>query len=129
MSSHARPRKGWVAFGLTVLAVAYSAVLLFWVVAIPEFGRGEETLLEYGGPLTLVIFVQPLIFSALIWALLRRSCSVSESKACGVATWGSALYLVWSVLGGFTVAAGAMPAAMLLLAAALFTPRGSPASA
>jgi hypothetical protein len=113
--------RGRAPFGLTLLAVAYSVGLLIWVVAVPGFDG--ETLLEYGGPGSIAITAQPLLFSLLMWALLRRRCTTGSRLATATAWALGSLYLVWSVLAGFTLAAGAFPAAAILFIAVGLTPR------
>lgn len=113
--------RGRAPFGLTLLAVGYGVALLVWVAAAPAFEG--ETLLEYGGPGSLAITAQPLVFSLLMWALLRRRCTTG-SRVATVTAWAlGTLFLVWSVLGALSLAAGAFPAAVLLLVAVALTPR------
>jgi hypothetical protein len=114
-------RQGRAPFVLTLLAVAYSVGLLFWVAAVPAFDG--ETLREYGGPGSLAITVQPLLFSLLMWALLRRRCTTGSRIAIAAAWALGSLYLVWSVVAGLTLAADAFPAAVILLFAVSLTPR------
>jgi hypothetical protein len=114
-------RRGRVPFGLTILAVAYSVGLLVWVIAIPSIDG--ETLLQYGGPLSVAITAQPLLFSLIMWALLRRRCTTGSFLATATAWVLGSLYLVWSVLGALTLAAGAFPAAVILMFAVGLTPR------
>ena len=114
-------RRGRAPFGLTLLAAAYSVGLLVWVVAIPTIDG--ETLLEYGGPGSLAITAQPLLFSLLMWMLLRRRCTTGSRMATATAWTLGTLYLAWSVFAGFTLAAGAFPAAVILLFAVSLTPR------
>jgi hypothetical protein len=113
--------RGRAAFGLTLLALTYSVGLLAWVVSVPAFDG--ETLLEYGGPGSLAITAQPLVFSVLMWALLRRRCTSGSRVAIATAQVLGTLFLVWSVLGALTLAAGAFPAAVALVFAVLLTPR------
>lgn len=81
-----------------------------------------RTLLEYGGPASLAITVQPLVVSLVLWALLRRRCT-RGSRPAPRAVWAIAgAYLAWSVLGALSLAAGAFPAALLLLIAVTLTP-------
>jgi hypothetical protein len=110
-----------------MLAVAYSVGLLVWVIAVPSV-QGE-TLLQYGGPLSVAITAQPLLFSLIMWALLRRRCTTGSLLATATAWALGSLYLVWSVLGALTLAAGALPAAMILIFAVALTPRPEPRSA
>ena len=77
-------QRGRAPFGLTMLAVVYGLGLLAWVIAVPAFDG--ETLLEYGGPASLAITAQPLLFSLLMWALLRRRCTTG-SRVATAAAW------------------------------------------
>ena len=114
-------RRGRAPFGLTMAAVAYGVALLVWVAAVPSVDG--ETLLEYGGPGSLAITAQPLLFSLLMWALLRRKCTTGSRVATAAAWPLGTLFLAWSVLGALSLAAGAFPAAILLLLAVGLTPR------
>jgi hypothetical protein len=116
-------RPGIAAFGLTLLAVLYSLALLVSLFTIPEVNG--KTLYEYGGSETLLIFVQPLLVSIAVWALLRRFCTKGGRITEVLVTAFVWLYLAYSFAGGFTISAGAMPAAFLLVIATQFTPRGS----
>jgi hypothetical protein len=118
--------RGRAAFGLTVAAFAYSVGLLVWVTAAPAING--ETLLEYGGPASLAITAQPLLLSFTIWALLRRRCTTGSRGATAAAWELAALFLAWSVLGALSLAAGAFPAAVLLLVAVALTPSPDPRS-
>ena len=111
---------GRASFGLTVAAIIYSVALLAWVVAIP--GIDGQTLLEYGGPASLAITVQPLLVSLLMWTLLRRRCTTGSRLASSAAWAIGGSYLAWSVLAALSLAAGALPASLLLLIAAMLTP-------
>ena len=113
---------------MTLLAVLYSVALLVEILVVPEFAGGR-TLYEYGGSGTLLIFGQPLVVCLCVWVLLNRHCKTGNRAAGHVAEVGVSLYVVYSILGGFTISAGAFPAACLLLAAVLLTPRGTPAPA
>jgi hypothetical protein len=117
-------RRGRVSFGLTAAAVLYSLALLVWVAAIPSIDG--ETLLEYGGATSLAITAQPLLVSLVMWALLRRRCTTGSRLASAAALAIAGIYLGWSVLAALSLAAGAFPAAVLLLIAALSTPEPGP---
>jgi hypothetical protein len=117
-------RRGQASFGFTAAAVIYSVALLFWVVAVPAVDG--QTLLEYGGPLSLAITAQPLLVSLIMWALLRRRCTTGDRVATNAARAIAGTYLAWSVLGALSLAAGAFPAAVLLLVAATLTPSPGP---
>jgi hypothetical protein len=112
--------RGRAAFGLTLLAVSYGVGLLMWVAAVPMIDG--ETLLQYGGAGSLAITAQPLVFSLVMWVLLRHRCTTGSGMATAAAWALGSLYLVWSVLGALTLAAGAFPAAVLLLWAVALTP-------
>ena len=121
MAVHTAVGRGRAPFGLTLLAVVYSLGLIAWVIALPAVDG--ETLLEHGGLASLAITAQPLLFSVVMWALLRRRCTTG-SRMATVAAWAlGTLYLAWSVLGALSLAAGAFPAAVLLLLAVALTPR------
>src|SRR3954454_4989136 len=128
MQQRATPWNGWAAFSLTGLAAIYSVALLVAILVVPE-SAGGKTLVEYGGSGTLLIFGQPLLVSLVVWVLLNRHCKTGSRAAGQVAEVGGSLYVVYSILGGFTISAGAFPAACLLLAAVLLTPRGTPSPA
>jgi hypothetical protein len=113
-------RRGRAPFGLTVAALTYSIALLLWVVAVPAVDG--ETLLEYGGSASLAITAQPLLFSLLLWGLLRRRCTTGSRVATVTAWTVGTLFLAWSMLGALSLAAGAFPAAVLLLVAVALTP-------
>jgi|SRR5215216_1973668 len=118
-------RRGQASFGFSVAAVAYSVALLVWVAAVPSIDG--ETLFEYGGPWSLAITVQPLLVSLLMWGLLRHRCTTG-SQAASTAAWTvGGMYLGWSVIGALSLAGGAFPAAVLLLIAAVLSPRPRPA--
>jgi hypothetical protein len=116
-------RRGQASFGFTAAAVLYSLALLFWVAAIPSIEG--QTLLEYGGPASLAITAQPLLISLGMWALLRRRCTTGSRLASTAAWVIGAMYLAWSVLGALSLAAGAFPAALLLLIAVTLTPKAN----
>jgi hypothetical protein len=103
---------GRVAFGLTVVALLYSLALLTWVVTEPWFEAW-----------TFVIVLQPLVVTAVVWQLLHARCSTGSRVATTAAWLVVSLFFVWSVLGALTLAAGAFPAAFLLLLAAATTPK------
>ena len=119
--------RGRVAALLCVLAVGYSAGLLLSVVVIPTID--DQTLLQYGGPWSLAIFAQPLLMSGLTWHVLRRRCHTGGDMATTIARTFAPVYLVYSIIGGFSLAAGALPAALLIVGAVALTPRGSAPSA
>lgn len=112
--------RGRAAFGLTLLAAAYGVALLGWVAVVPAVDG--ETLLQHGGPGSLAITAQPLVFSLGMWVLLRQRCTTGSGMATTTAWALGSLYLAWSVLGALTLAAGAFPAAVLLLFAVALTP-------
>jgi hypothetical protein len=112
--------RGRASFGFTFAAVLYSVALVVWVLAVP--GSDGETLLEHGGPWSVAITAQPLLVSVVVWVLLRRRCTTGSRIASNAAWTIGAVYVVWSVLGALSLAAGAFPAAVLLLVAVALTP-------
>ena len=84
MAVHTAVGRGRAPFGLTLLAVVYSLGLIAWVIALPAVDG--ETLLEHGGLASLAITAQPLLFSVVMWALLRRRCTTG-SRMATVAAW------------------------------------------
>jgi hypothetical protein len=112
---------GRLAFGLTLVAGLYAIALLTWAAAVP--GIDGETLLEYGGPLSLIILSESLLATAVLWTLLRRRCTTGSRAATAIAWVFATLFLAWSVLGALSFAGGALPAAALLLVATAATPR------
>ena len=116
--------RGRIAFAFALGAVVYSVALIAWVVGVPSIDG--QTLLSYGGPLSLVITAQSLPISLLVFMLLRRRCtagSVAASDGAWILGWS---FFTWSIFGGFTVAAGALPAAALLLISIGMTPIPAP---
>ena len=101
--------QGRIAFGFMVLATGYGVVALALASAA-------------WGPAAAYIWVQPLLVAALLWVLLHRACSRGDERAALIAAAIAALYLVWSFLAGFSVAAGGLPAAVLLCLAVALTP-------
>jgi hypothetical protein len=112
---------GRIAFGLTLMAGLYGLALLAWAAAIPSIDG--ETLVEYGGPMSLVLLSQSLLAAGALWALLRRRCTTGSRGATAAAWLFATLFLAWSVLGALSFAAGALPAAAVLLLATAVTPR------
>jgi hypothetical protein len=102
-------------------AAAYGVVLLIWVAAVPAVEG--ETLLEYGGPWSLIITAQALVFSLFMWAVLRRRCTTGSRTATVIAWVAGVVFLAWSVAGALSLAAGSFPASALLIAAVALTPR------
>jgi hypothetical protein len=117
MGRRETPWYGWMAFGATVLAVLYSVALLAELLAENHFG-GAASDLDI-----VLIFGQPLVVSLIAGILLHHHCKTGNRLTGKIAEFGVVLYLVYSVLGGFTIAAGGFTAAVLLLAAVLLTPR------
>src|ERR1044072_1026059 len=98
-------RSGRFAFGLTVLSAAYGVFLLV------------ATGLEFDWNLLgIAIYIQPLLVSAFFFVLLRRYCTRGDSRDKAIAWTAAWLYLGWTFVAGFTVAAGGMVGAVLLLA-------------
>ena len=104
---------GRFAFGITVLSIAYGITLFAATVVTQDWD-----------PVAIAIYVQPLVISVAFFALLRRYCTVGDSwikPAAWAAAW---VYLVWTVIAGFSLSSGGMIAAVLLLIAVANTPQG-----
>jgi hypothetical protein len=66
-----------------------------------------------------------LLVAGLMWVLLHRRC-LTGSEAATIGAWALGVaYLVYSVVGALTLAAGSLPAALALLVAVTVTPRGT----
>ncbi len=113
--------RGRVAFGLTAGAALYSVVLLASL-TVPSVDG--QALFSYGGPWTLAIFAQPLVLTVVMFGLLRARCHTGSRAATTAARSIAVAYLLYSVLAGFSIAAGALPAALLLALATGLTPAG-----
>jgi len=61
-----------------------------------------------------------------MFGLLRARCRTGSRAATTAAQSIAIAYLLYSVLAGFTIAAGALPAAFLLALATGLTPEGEP---
>jgi hypothetical protein len=119
VNARSTPWYGWVALGATVLAILYSASLLLELLAENHFG-GSASDLDIA-----LVFGQPLVVSVVAGALLHHHCKTGNQLSGRIAEFGVVLYLIYTVLGGFTIAAGGFTAAVLLLSAVLLTPRHS----
>jgi hypothetical protein len=58
-----------------------------------------------------------------MWHVLRRRRHTGSERATAVAWTLACAYLVYSIVGGFTIAAGALPAALLMFLAVALAPR------
>lgn len=111
-----RTYRGYLAAGLTAAAVVYGvAFLSLAALNLP--------------PLGMLIAVQPLLISLLMWQLLRERCTTGNRTATSASRVIAFLYLPWSVIGTVTLALGALPAAVLLAAATILTPAPARATA
>ena len=104
--------RGRAAFALTLAAGLYGVVLCAWAGT------------AFGGGCAYAIYAQPIVVSALLFVLLREHCTTGSGAAAFTAALIAALFLVWSVLGALSLAAGSFPAAVLLVLAVAHTPRG-----
>ena len=104
--------RGRIACALTLAAGLYGVVLCAWAGT------------KFGGGVVYVLYAQPIAASALVFVLLRRHCTTGSSAMGFTAAAVATLFLVWSVLGVLSLAAGSLPAACLLMAAVALTPSG-----
>jgi hypothetical protein len=133
--------RGRWAFGLTVLAVGWGAVLLVGAFALPAYSSStasdsasigvpsaSATLVEANGLGVLVPVGLPALIAAVVWFALHRKCS-RGSRASGHVAWA----LVWLLIAFCLVAIASIgifvaPVAALLAGAASLTPSGAPPS-
>jgi hypothetical protein len=104
--------RGRVAAAMTLAAGVYGVVITI------AYGT------RFGGGLAYAIYAQPIAMSALLFGLLRVRCTYGSLIASFAAWTLAMLFLLWSVLGALSLAAGSLPAACMLVAAVAFTPRG-----
>jgi hypothetical protein len=124
----ATPWNGWVAFGVTLLAVLLSAATLGELLLEVELGDGA-TASELD---VILLFGQPLLVSLVVWTLLNRHCKTGSHAAGKIAEIVASLYAIYAFIGlvaGFAPAAVGVLIAPFLLAAVLLTPRGIASSA
>jgi hypothetical protein len=105
---------GRLAAALTLGAACYGVIMGLW------WGT------EFGGGLAYAIFAQSIVPSAILFVVLRAYCTTGRRWLSLLASAIALLFLAWSVVGALSLAAGAMPAACLLVAAVALTPRGQP---
>lgn len=79
---------------------------------------------QFGGGWAYALYAQSTVVAAVLFVLLRGYCVSGLRSLRVVAATFAALFGVWSVLGALSLAAGAFPAACLLIAAVALTPRG-----
>ncbi|HEV3000658.1 MAG TPA: hypothetical protein VGW75_07955 [Solirubrobacteraceae bacterium] len=102
--------QGRAAFTLTVCAGAYGLGLCAWAGT------------AFGGGVAYALYAQPVVVSALVFVLLRAHCTTGDRLSAYAAATIAVLYLLWSVLGALSLAAGSFPAALLLVVAVALTP-------
>ena len=79
---------------------------------------------QFGGGWAYPLYAQSTVVAAMLFVLLRGYCISGLRSLKALAATFAVLFLVWSVLGALSLAAGAFPAACLLVAAVVLTPRG-----
>jgi hypothetical protein len=106
--------RGRLAAALTLAAGCYGVAITAW------YGT------QFGGGFAYAIYAESIVVSALLFVLLRAYCKSGRRSLSVLAATIATLFFVWSVLGALSLAAGAFPAACLLVAAVALTPRGQP---
>ena len=117
MGSHATPPRGWVSFAASTLALLYGVAFLAWGLTDPAWNGYEP------------LAAQSLLVAAPMWLLVRRHCSTGSRAAGLAAELIAAAFMAWAFFGGFSIAFGTFPAAVLVLVAVLAVPRGTPSAA
>jgi hypothetical protein len=126
--------RGWWAFGLASSGVLWTAALIPGAFFFPAYS-GESssssgvtthttaTLVGVNGPWIVAFFVPPVALAVIAWLGLHLSCSVG-SRAGRLAGRTAAWLLTGFAILTFSDGVLALPAALLLLAAAALTPAG-----
>jgi hypothetical protein len=127
-----RSAKGWWAFGLASVGVLWTAVLIPGAFFIPAYS-GEassssgstmhttDTLVGVNGPWIVTPFVLFLLLSVAAWIGLHASCTTGSLRGRKLGQIAAGLLAAAAVL---TFSAGflALPAALLIVVAAVLTP-------
>jgi hypothetical protein len=103
---------GRLAATLTLCAAATGAAQTLWAAA------------TFGDWLAYAIYAQPIVVSAVLFVVLRAYCTTGRRPFVWLAATIAGLFAVWGFVGGFSLGAGAWPAAWLLVAAVAVAPRG-----
>jgi hypothetical protein len=111
------------AFLLTALALIWSVGLLIAAVVVPF---GSAPLVQENGARVLLVVAIPAVLSLVVWVALWRQYS-RGGRLSRCAAWGCISVLcVFCLLGMLSIGILVEPVAVLLVAAALLTPSGSP---
>jgi hypothetical protein len=127
-----RSAKGWWAFGLASVGVLWTAMLIPGAFFFPAYG-GEastpsgstvdttDTLVGVNGLWVVVPFVIFLLLSSAAWVGLHASCATGSRRGRKLGQIAAGLLAAAAV---FTFSAGflALPAALLVVVAAVLTP-------
>ncbi len=110
---------------LALLAVGWGLALIVAALLVPEYG--SQTLVDENGAGVLVPVAIPALISAATWVALRLKCSHS-SRVAGFAAWLLiALLCAFCLLAILSIGIFVIPAAALLVRAAMLTPGTAPA--
>jgi len=107
---------------MATAAVACAAAFTVWARTASVYSSGETILeanREFSVRLALAI---PLLVTTGVWMLLHIACRSNVAWAKGAATTIASLLVAFAVLTGFSIGMFVMPAALLLLLAAVRTP-------
>ena len=127
-----RSTKGLWAFGLASAGVLWTAALVPGAFLFPAYGgetstpsgstvHTSDTLVGVNGPWIVVPFVLLLLLSVVAWVGLHASCATGSRRGRTV---GNVAAGVLAAAAVFTFSAGflALPAALLIVVAAVLTP-------
>ena len=126
--------KGNWAFGLATAGVLWAAALIPGAFFFPVY-RGEsssstggtmhtaDTLVGVNGVWTVALFVPPVVLAVVAWVGLHRSCAAGSRIGRLVGRIAAGLLAAFAVLA-FSAGFLALPAAVLVAAAAALTPPG-----
>jgi hypothetical protein len=118
----ADPANGQLAFGMATAAVACAAAFTVWALTASVYSSGD-TILEANPEFVVrIALALPLLVTAGVWILLHLACRLNLRWAKATGTAIASLLAAFAVVTGFTIGMFVMPAALLLLLAALLTP-------
>ena len=114
---------GRAAFALATAAVVFAAAFTVWALTAGAYSSAGQTLVEANDELTVRLAIAaPLAVTTAVWLLLHAACRRNLASARSTELWIAWLLVAFSIISGFSIGLFVMPAALLLAAAAHFTP-------
>jgi hypothetical protein len=119
---HNVSREGRIAFGWATAGVVFAVAFTVWALVAPVYSSGATLLDGNEEPLLRAVVATPLTVAVVTWLLLHIACrrNVAALRTLGLVLAG--LLCGLAMLGAMTVGLLIAPAALALLAGALFTP-------